>query len=97
MFILGVCVCVCTQDACRVTREVCGHNGETYDTVCEAFSDRVAVDYQGRCHALGSVSGFLSDSGCNGVPCPPLSAAGCNPITPPGELHSAVLGFTTRM
>ncbi|TSK16068.1 Reversion-inducing cysteine-rich protein with Kazal motifs [Bagarius yarrelli] len=65
------------QDACRVTREVCGHNSETYNTVCEAFSDRVAVDYQGRCHALGSVSGFPSDSGCNGVPCPPLSAAGC--------------------
>uniref|UniRef100_A0AAY4BEA0 Reversion-inducing cysteine-rich protein with Kazal motifs n=1 Tax=Denticeps clupeoides TaxID=299321 RepID=A0AAY4BEA0_9TELE len=65
-------------------REVCGHNGETYSTVCEAFSDRVAVDYHSRCHAVGVVSEFVSDSGCNVVPCPPLSTKDCNPVTPPG-------------
>lgn len=72
------------QDACRVRQEVCGHNGETYSTVCEAFSDRVAVDYHGLCHAVGAVSEFMADSGCNAVPCPPLSTQGCNPVTPPG-------------
>uniref|UniRef100_A0A8B9RIA1 Reversion-inducing cysteine-rich protein with Kazal motifs n=1 Tax=Astyanax mexicanus TaxID=7994 RepID=A0A8B9RIA1_ASTMX len=72
------------QDACRVRQEVCGHNGETYSTVCEAFSDRVAVDYHGVCHAMGAVSEFMTDSGCNAVPCPPLSTQGCNPVTPPG-------------
>uniref|UniRef100_A0A672N9K3 Reversion-inducing cysteine-rich protein with Kazal motifs n=1 Tax=Sinocyclocheilus grahami TaxID=75366 RepID=A0A672N9K3_SINGR len=72
------------QDACKKPRAVCGHNGETYSTVCEAFSDRVAVDYQGRCHAVGVVSEFTPDSGCNAVPCPPLSSRACNPVTPPG-------------
>ncbi|KAJ8277514.1 hypothetical protein GJAV_G00076000 [Gymnothorax javanicus] len=72
------------QDACRRPKPVCGHNGETYDTVCEAYSDRVAVDYPGRCHAVGAVSEYASDSGCNAVHCPPLSTKGCNPVTPPG-------------
>ncbi|XP_064187363.1 reversion-inducing cysteine-rich protein with Kazal motifs-like [Anguilla rostrata] len=72
------------QDACRRPKPVCGHNGETYDTVCEAYSDRVAVDYAGRCHAVGAVSEYASDSGCNAVHCPPLSVKGCSPVTPPG-------------
>uniref|UniRef100_A0A9J7ZNV5 Reversion-inducing cysteine-rich protein with Kazal motifs n=1 Tax=Cyprinus carpio carpio TaxID=630221 RepID=A0A9J7ZNV5_CYPCA len=81
------------QDACRRPREVCGHNGETYSTVCEAFSDRVAVDYQGRCHAVGVVSEFTSDSGCNAVPCPPLSSRACNPVTPPGACCPVCAGL----
>uniref|UniRef100_A0A673JD33 Reversion-inducing cysteine-rich protein with Kazal motifs n=2 Tax=Sinocyclocheilus rhinocerous TaxID=307959 RepID=A0A673JD33_9TELE len=81
------------QDACRKPREVCGHNGETYSTVCEAFSDRVAVDYQGRCHAVGVVSEFTSDSGCNAVPCPPLSSRACNPITPLGACCPVCAGM----
>ncbi|KAJ8374848.1 hypothetical protein SKAU_G00054280 [Synaphobranchus kaupii] len=72
------------QDACRRPKPVCGHNGETYNTVCAAYSDRVAVDYPGRCHAVGAVSEYASDSGCNAVHCPPLSTKGCNPVTPPG-------------
>ncbi|XP_048832829.1 reversion-inducing cysteine-rich protein with Kazal motifs isoform X1 [Brienomyrus brachyistius] len=72
------------QDACRLSRPVCGHNGETYTTVCEAYSDRVAVDYHGRCHVVGTVSEFSSDSGCGAVRCPPLSTMDCNPVTPPG-------------
>uniref|UniRef100_A0A673LQZ7 Reversion-inducing cysteine-rich protein with Kazal motifs n=1 Tax=Sinocyclocheilus rhinocerous TaxID=307959 RepID=A0A673LQZ7_9TELE len=74
-------------------REVCGHNGETYSTVCEAFSDRVAVDYQGRCHAVGVVSEFTPDSGCNAVPCPPLSSRACNPVTPPGACCPVCAGL----
>ncbi|CDQ94918.1 unnamed protein product [Oncorhynchus mykiss] len=72
------------QDACKRARPVCGHNGETYNTVCEAYSDRVAVDYQGRCHAVGAVAEFASDSGCDMIPCPALSTPGCIPVTPPG-------------
>ncbi|KAL4635116.1 reversion-inducing cysteine-rich protein with Kazal motifs-like [Arapaima gigas] len=74
----------CQQDACASPRPVCGQNGETYNTVCEAYSDRVAVDYHGHCQAMGTVSEYASDSGCNGVHCPPLSSKDCNPITPPG-------------
>ena len=81
-----VCVCVCVlQDACRKPQPVCGHNGETYNTVCEAFSDRVAVDYEGPCNAVGVVSEFVSDSGCNMTPCPPLSTPGCTAVMPPGQ------------
>uniref|UniRef100_A0A4W6EP23 Reversion-inducing cysteine-rich protein with Kazal motifs n=1 Tax=Lates calcarifer TaxID=8187 RepID=A0A4W6EP23_LATCA len=72
------------QDACRKQQQVCGHNGETYNTVCDAFSDRVAVDYEGPCHAVGAVSDVAPDSACSLIPCPPLSTPGCHPVTPPG-------------
>src|SRR4029434_9327397 len=74
----SVCVCVRTlQDACRKSQEVCGHNGETYSTICEAYSDRVAVDYHHPCYAVGVVSEYPSASGCNPKHCPPLSTKGC--------------------
>ncbi|KAF7644089.1 hypothetical protein LDENG_00228140, partial [Lucifuga dentata] len=73
------------QDACMKPQPVCGHNGETYSTVCEAFSDRVAVDYEGSCHAVGVVSDLTSDSACSLIQCPNLSTPGCDPVTPPGE------------
>ncbi|XP_078018677.1 reversion-inducing cysteine-rich protein with Kazal motifs [Epinephelus lanceolatus] len=72
------------QDACRKPQQVCGHNGETYNTVCDAFSDRVAVDYEGPCHAVGAVSDVAPESACSVIPCPPLSAPGCQPVIPPG-------------
>uniref|UniRef100_A0A3Q3F7K4 Reversion-inducing cysteine-rich protein with Kazal motifs n=1 Tax=Labrus bergylta TaxID=56723 RepID=A0A3Q3F7K4_9LABR len=72
------------QDACTKPKQVCGHNGETYNTVCDAFSDRVAVDYEGPCQAVGGVSDMAPDSACSGIPCPPLSTPGCLPVTPPG-------------
>ncbi|XP_047424074.1 reversion-inducing cysteine-rich protein with Kazal motifs [Mugil cephalus] len=72
------------QDACRKPQLVCGHNGETYDTVCDAFADRVAVDYQGPCHTVGPVSDVAPDSACSSVSCPALSTPGCRPVTPPG-------------
>ncbi|MEQ2185231.1 hypothetical protein GOODEAATRI_016115 [Goodea atripinnis] len=73
------------QEACKKTKKVCGHNGETYNTVCEAFSDRVAVDYEGPCRAVGSLSDMSLDSVCSEVSCPPISTLGCHPITPPGS------------
>ncbi len=80
--LLGV---FCSQEACRKPQQVCGHNGETYNTVCDAFSDRVAVDYEGLCHAVGAVSDVAPDSACSVIPCPPLSSPGCQPVTPPGK------------
>ncbi|XP_031729533.1 reversion-inducing cysteine-rich protein with Kazal motifs-like [Anarrhichthys ocellatus] len=71
-------------DACRKPHQVCGHNGETYNTVCDAFTDRVAVDYDGPCHAVGVVSDVAHDSACSVIPCPPLCTPGCQPVTPPG-------------
>lgn len=76
---------LCSQDVCRKPQQVCGHNGETYNTVCDAFSDRVAVDYEGPCHAVGPVSDVAPESACSMIPCPPLSTPGCRPVTPPGE------------
>lgn len=75
----------CLQEACRKPQQVCGHNGETYNTVCDAFSDRVAVDYEGPCHAVGALSDLAPDSACSVIPCPPLASPGCQPVTPPGE------------
>ncbi|XP_041823757.1 reversion-inducing cysteine-rich protein with Kazal motifs isoform X2 [Melanotaenia boesemani] len=72
------------QDSCRKKQKVCGHNGETYNTVCDAFADRVAVDYEGPCRAVGAVSNMAPESACSLVTCPILSTLGCHPITPPG-------------
>ncbi|XP_034028969.1 reversion-inducing cysteine-rich protein with Kazal motifs [Thalassophryne amazonica] len=72
------------QDVCKKPKPVCGHNGETYKTVCDAFSDRVAVDYEGPCHTVGTISDLTSDSACGLIRCPPLSTPGCKPVTPPG-------------
>lgn len=75
---------MCPQPFCRATEPVCGHNGETYRSVCAAYSDRVAVDYQGPCQAVGVLSEHSSVTECAAVRCPSLSAAECKPIVPPG-------------
>lgn len=72
------------QESCRASQPVCGHNSETYRTVCDAFSDRVAVDYPGACHAVGPLSDSAPDSSCALIQCPPVSTPGCKALTPPG-------------
>ncbi|MBN3272830.1 TGFR1 protein, partial [Polyodon spathula] len=69
---------------CKPEKPVCGHNGETYSSVCAAHSDRVAVDYLGHCHAVGVVSDSATHAACAAIKCPPLSASGCTPVIPPG-------------
>ncbi|TRY98033.1 hypothetical protein DNTS_004428 [Danionella cerebrum] len=81
------------QDACRTPRAVCGQNGETYTSTCVAFSERVAVDYQGRCQAVGIESEFGSESSCTSVQCPELTSASCEPITPPGACCPVCAGM----
>ena len=78
------CVCVSLQEDCRKPQPVCGQNSETYNSVCEAFSDRVAVDYEGPCHAVGAGADYAVGSGCDLVACPPPSHPHCVPVTPPG-------------
>lgn len=76
------------QPFCRSVEPVCGHNGETYGSVCAAYSDRVAVDYHGPCQAVGVLSDYGFHSECAFVKCPQLSATGCKPvIAPGGEAH----------
>lgn len=81
---------VCPQEVCRKPQQVCGHDGVTYNTVCNAFSNRVAVDYEGPCHAVGALSDGAPDSACSIVSCPPLSSPGCRPVTPPGECSKTI-------
>ena len=88
-------VCVCLQEACREPQPVCGQNSETYNTVCEAFSDRVAVDYEGPCHSVGAGADYAVGSGCDLVVCPPPSNPLCVPVTPPGGCKGH-LGCTAR-
>lgn len=76
---------VCRQPFCRATEPICGHNGETYSSVCAAYSDRVAVDYYGPCQAVGVLSEYSSVTECAAVKCPSLSATECKPIVPPGR------------
>ncbi|XP_059330774.1 reversion-inducing cysteine-rich protein with Kazal motifs isoform X5 [Ammospiza nelsoni] len=76
--------CRVFQPFCRSPEPVCGHNGDTYGSVCAAFADRVAVDYPGHCQAVGALSNRGSHSECAFVSCPQLSAAACKPVLAPG-------------
>lgn len=57
--------------------------------MCAAYADRVAVDYYGPCQAVGVLSEYSAVAECAAVKCPSLSAIGCKPIIPPGELQSS--------
>nr|XP_022307152.1 reversion-inducing cysteine-rich protein with Kazal motifs-like [Crassostrea virginica] len=72
------------QTNCEGTSSVCGHDGETYRSQCEALAARVTVDYPGPCRVLGIFSGNSSGGECVGVVCPPVLPQQCNPILPPG-------------
>lgn len=73
------------QSFCKSVDLVCGHNGETYSNICAAFSDRVAVDYNGLCQAVGVLSDYSYQGECVSVTCSRLSATGYKPVIPPGE------------
>lgn len=74
------------QPFCRAVEPVCGHNGETYSSVCAAYADRVAVDYPGHCQAVGVLSDFGFHTECAFVRCPQLAVTGCKPVFAPGTL-----------
>ncbi|ETE66476.1 Reversion-inducing cysteine-rich protein with Kazal motifs, partial [Ophiophagus hannah] len=79
---------------CKSVDLVCGHNGETYSNICAAFSDRVAVDYNGLCQAVGVLSDYSYQGECVSVTCSRLSATGYKPVIPPGAccpLYAGIL------
>uniref|UniRef100_H3CMQ0 Reversion-inducing cysteine-rich protein with Kazal motifs n=1 Tax=Tetraodon nigroviridis TaxID=99883 RepID=H3CMQ0_TETNG len=49
---MGLC-----QEVCRKPQQVCGHNMETYNTVCHALADRVAVGLRGPLSRCGGPLG----------------------------------------
>eukprot|EP00106_Octopus_bimaculoides_P014620 XP_014782062.1 PREDICTED: reversion-inducing cysteine-rich protein with Kazal motifs-like [Octopus bimaculoides] len=72
------------QENCKNDGIVCGHNGETYTSDCEAFAHKTTVDYKGSCRNVGQLS--LQDqqnSHCFQMTCPPIHPSSCKPITPP--------------
>lgn len=68
---------------CRSYGVVCGHNGETYDSECAAWAERVSVDYRGPCVAVGAFDGSTTTR-CNSIKCPPLPSKYCPHVYPPG-------------
>lgn len=72
------------QISCSMSPPVCGHDGETYGSECEALAAHVTVDYPGPCRVVGYFSGNVSGSECPGVVCPPVLPLRCKPILPPG-------------
>lgn len=68
---------------CRARGLVCGHNGETYESECAAWAERVSVDYKGNCAAVGSNYG--RNYRCGGIKCAPLPSEHCTKVFPPGS------------
>ncbi|XP_050081387.1 reversion-inducing cysteine-rich protein with Kazal motifs [Anopheles maculipalpis] len=67
----------------RRRNQVCGVNGVTYRSECEAWSDYSTVDYNGPCQEVGLISPSL-DSRCSSIKCPRRKMPNCNPVLPPG-------------
>ncbi|KAJ8916807.1 hypothetical protein NQ315_005814, partial [Exocentrus adspersus] len=68
---------------CKYKGQVCGFNGKTYVSECAAFADKVAVDYEGPCLAIGLITQVKAQQ-CSSIKCPQLQNPNCLGITPPG-------------
>uniref|UniRef100_A0A8D8FVC5 Reversion-inducing cysteine-rich protein with Kazal motifs n=2 Tax=Culex pipiens TaxID=7175 RepID=A0A8D8FVC5_CULPI len=71
---------------CETSRkhsQVCGVNGITYRSECEAWSDYSTVDYFGPCQEIGVIGSTL-EAQCNSIKCPKRKAHECNLVLPPG-------------
>lgn len=71
---------------CETSRkhsQVCGVNGITYRSECEAWSDYSTVDYFGPCQEIGVIGSTL-EAQCNSIKCPRWKAHECNLVLPPG-------------
>ncbi|XP_052861672.1 reversion-inducing cysteine-rich protein with Kazal motifs [Anopheles cruzii] len=67
----------------RRRNQVCGVNGITYRSECEAWSDYSTVDYNGPCQEVGLISAEL-EAKCSTIKCPKRKSYTCNPVLPPG-------------
>ncbi|XP_018370423.1 PREDICTED: reversion-inducing cysteine-rich protein with Kazal motifs [Trachymyrmex cornetzi] len=69
---------------CSLRDWVCGINGETYANECAAWADKVVVDYEGPCVAVGLIGDETKPRCGDAVQCPPLKEPYCVGVTPPG-------------
>ncbi|XP_053683316.1 reversion-inducing cysteine-rich protein with Kazal motifs [Sabethes cyaneus] len=67
----------------RKTAQVCGVNGITYRSECEAWSDFSTVDYNGPCQEVGVIDSQL-EAKCSSIKCPKRKWLECNLVIPPG-------------
>ncbi|XP_071445131.1 reversion-inducing cysteine-rich protein with Kazal motifs [Hetaerina americana] len=79
---------------CQMHGEVCGINGDTYNSECAAIADRITVDYYGPCVSIGRITEGIGDyirrnhwkKVCDGaVKCPLLPRDDCLASIPPGS------------
>ncbi|KAG5305855.1 RECK protein, partial [Pseudoatta argentina] len=69
---------------CSLRDWVCGINGETYANECAAWADKVVIDYEGPCVAVGLIGDETKPRCGDAVQCPPLKEPYCVGVTPPG-------------
>jgi reversion-inducing-cysteine-rich protein with kazal motifs len=69
------------ENVCKSEGVVCGINGVTYKSECEAFSDYSIVDYYGPCKAFGLID---THPNCANVKCPKTLPENCLGIIPTG-------------
>ncbi|XP_073979383.1 reversion-inducing-cysteine-rich protein with kazal motifs isoform X2 [Rhodnius prolixus] len=75
----GQCLLDCSNEG-----SVCGIDGNTYMSECQAHARLIAVDYTGPCITVGLINSEPKKQCSNSVKCPPLAEAGCLGVTPPG-------------
>lgn len=72
---------------CQTSRkhsQVCGVNGITYRSECEAWSDYSTVDYYGPCQEIGVIGPSPTEAQCSSVKCVKRKVLECNLVLPPG-------------
>lgn len=67
----------------RKRTQVCGVNGITYRSECEAWADYSTVDYNGPCQEVGVISDTM-ESKCASIKCPKRKSHECSLVIPPG-------------
>lgn len=67
----------------RKRTQVCGVNGITYRSECEAWADFSMVDYNGPCQEVGVISDTM-ESKCASIKCPKRKSHECSLVIPPG-------------
>ncbi|XP_063598267.1 reversion-inducing cysteine-rich protein with Kazal motifs-like [Penaeus indicus] len=73
---------------CSMQGEVCGRDGRTWASECQAAAHLVPVDYPGRCRGVRAGGGL----GCPSVACPSQPREGCVGVTSSGWCCGRVCG-----
>ncbi|XP_076035160.1 reversion-inducing-cysteine-rich protein with kazal motifs [Oratosquilla oratoria] len=69
---------------CKRRGKVCGQDGRTWVSECQAKAQHVAVDYRGPCRAVGDIEAMPKPA-CKHVQCAPLVLEGCIGSVPAGS------------